>query len=183
MPVTNKDPVWSLRPWPVEVDMGSQTFTVPAVPAIEWLKFLLEPEPDLIGLVNELMPDLEEFFYDNDILLTDFYGKVLEVLATASARSWWIALRVICTARDNWHIVGPNLMIYGIDANSVSLAAWLDIALFILIENIDPKNVTMFTSQLEVPPPDNVLEGTTTEAPAAIESMTMDHRAFMAMAR
>jgi len=47
MPVTNKDPVWSLRPWPVEIDMGSQTFTVPAVPAIEWLKFLLEPEPDM----------------------------------------------------------------------------------------------------------------------------------------
>lgn len=178
VPKTNKDPAMSLCPWSIEVALGPGQFTeIPAVPAVEWLRYLLSTSPDFDGLITNLMPELEDYYLDNNLDLTTMYQLALDVIGIAGARNWWIALRLIYTAAENWQIIGPKLMMNGIDPTFVSLAAWLDMALFIMIESMDPKSVTMFTLKLEIPPPSNLITGEVAE-----EELVTERSSFLAMA-
>lgn len=169
----------SLCPWSIQVtlDRGFR-YEIPALPAVTWLQYLLSNDPDLDGLIAELMPGLEDYFCDNDQSPYDMYETALEIIGIASARSWWIAIRIIFSATVNWHIIGPKLIMSQVDASKLSLAAWLDVVLFMMIDIMDPKKVTMFTSQLEAPPT-GVLS---TEALEAAEPV-MDRSSFLAMAK
>lgn len=187
VPKTNKDPVLSLCPWSIEVALGDcndescsvgHLMEIPAVPAMEWLRYLLSTDPDINGLISSLMPDLDDFYFENNIPIEEMYQVALEAIGVAGARAWWITLRLIYTAADNWHIIGPKLMINQIDPETVSLAAWLDVVLYLMIESMDPKDVTMFTMRLEAPPPTNSIFATE-PAPEPV----MDRAAFLAMAR
>lgn len=176
----------SLCPWSITVSMGrcndtscfiNHRFEVPALPAFDWLRYLLSEEPDLNSLINEVMPDLEDFYFENGLSIIDMYQTVLNIIEIASARPWWVALRLIYCASDNWHIVGSKLLMNRIDASVMSLAAWLDVALFIMIESMDPKEVTMFSLKLETAPTGGLF---------AVEKQpepVMDRSSFLAMAR
>lgn len=186
IPKTNRDPVLSLCPWSIEISLGdckdpscssNHYIEIPPLPAIEWLKFLLSTDPDINGLISDLMPGLDDFYFDNEQSIEDMYRTALEAVEVASARAWWVALRLIHTAADNWHIIGPKLIINGIDAETVSLAAWLDVALYLMIESMDPKDVTIFSMRLEAPPISTFVDDTTVPEPV------MDRAAFLAMAR
>lgn len=153
---------------------------IPPVPASSWLTYLLTSEPDLDALVNDLMPELEEYYFENDLSYNAMFLQVLDILSSVSARSWWIAFRLISVATNSWHVIGPRLMTSGIDATQISLAAWLDAVLLITMENMEPKHATMFTLQLEAPLPKEVMRALGTEIEQ--EEITMDRSAFMAMA-
>jgi hypothetical protein len=152
VPKHNKDPVWSLAPWPVEVTINGQLVTVPAVPAVDWLVYLLKEVPDVDGLIMDLMPEVEDVFLDSELPLDGLYELVLDILETVSARSWWITLRLIGVAVSSWGLLGPEMQFHGVDANVVSLAAWLDALMMIMLQNMDSKDVTMFIMRLETPP-------------------------------
>lgn len=177
VPKHNLDPVWSLRPWPVVIRLGSRDFEVPAMPAADWLQYLLRDQPDLDGMVMDLVPDSEDMLIQGELTMDELYERMLDVIGTVTARQWWIALRLIGVARDAWHILGP-LMLQAIDAESVSIAGWLDILLVKTLESMDPKDTTLFTSRLEAPPIEAIASG----AAAPLDEMEMDRRAFLSMA-
>lgn len=133
--------------------VSGQSLTIPALPATDWLVYLLRDQPDLDGLIAELMPEVEDQFYEQQLPLDDLYELVLDVIAEASARPWWVALRLIGVANVSWDLIGPELMFHGIYSDMVSLAGWLDAVLLIVLQNMDSKNTTMFTMRLEAPPP------------------------------
>lgn len=157
VPKLNKDPIQSLRPWPVEVTFAGQDFEIPAVAATGWLVYLMQPEPDLDGLIADLLPGIEDLAFDLELPINDLYLFCLEIIACVSARHWWVALRLISVARTSWHILGPELM-FRMDPNKVSLAAWLDAVLVLTLKNMDPKETTMFTMRLEAIPAGFVAE-------------------------
>ena len=82
----------------------------------------------------------------------------LDIIEAASGRRWWIALRLIGVMMANWHVLGAEMLLRGVDATRLSLSGWLDVALLLAIRNMEPKDVTMFTSQLELPPPEERVE-------------------------
>lgn len=156
----------------------THAFEIPPLPASEWLKFLLSKDPDINALILNLMPELEDFYAENELSIDEMYRVALDVIATVSARSWWIALRLIYLAADNWHIIGSKLILNHVDATVVSLSAWLDVVLYLAIESMDPKDVNMFTMRLEIAPPmDSPLSSGEPEP-----EPVMDRRAFLAMA-
>lgn len=168
----------SLCPWSIQVTLGHGfRYEIPALPALDWLQYLLSNDPDLDGLIADLMPGIEDYFLDNDQSPADMYETALEIISIASARSWWIAIRLIFSAALNWHIIGPKLIMSQIDASKISLAAWLDVVLFMMIDIMDPKKVIMFTSQLEAPP-----TGVLSAAEIEAAEPTMDRSSFLAMA-
>jgi hypothetical protein len=156
MPKTNRDPVWSLCPWPIEVIRPGLEFQIEALPAVHWLQFLLNPiEPDFTSLIAELMPELEDYYLGRDDDAPDLDGlreTVLEIISTVGARPWWQVLRLTTMAASNWDILGPKLIMNGANATQVSLAAWLDVLIMTVLENIEPSKATMFTLQLEAVP-------------------------------
>lgn len=180
VPQTVKEPVWSLTPWSIEIPLGnSTTLEIPPLYAADWLEYLLDETPDIDGMIVNLMPDLDDYVFDNELPITTLYRIGLEALQLAAGRPWWIALRLITCVTGAWHILGPKLMMSGVDATNVSLSAWLDAALYIAIESIDPKKAMMFSMQLEAPPPPG-LYGIIPEDPQEHE-MTMDRNTFLAL--
>lgn len=172
VPKLNVDPIWSLRPWPVVLNVGGEDFEIPAMPATDWLVYLMQPEPDLDGLLGDWLPDVEDLLMDEVIDLEELYDLVLELISTVSARPWYVALRLIQVARGSWDVLHPELIRRRVDPDRHSLAAWLDVLLVAILHAMDPKDTTMFTLKLEAKPQS---EST------PMEEMEMDRGAFMAM--
>lgn len=176
VPSLNLDPIQSMRPWPVVVTLGGRELEIPALAAVDWLVILMAPEPQLDDLFPGLLsPEdadwVEEQILDGKLKLPEFQELIYQVIETASARKWWVALRLIDMARRSWDVIGSEMLIRGVDAAHVSLSAWLDVLLITALRNMDPKETTMFTLRLESPP----------EQEKEPEEMEMSRSAFMAL--
>ena len=171
IPKLNKDPIWSLKPWPVVVTLKGRDLEIPALPAVDWLVVLMRPDLDLDDFIDELLPEADALL-DEDLDLQDLYQVCLDAISAVSAMPWWIALRLIWVAREHWEILGPEML--KLDATRVPLSAWLDVLLVTTLSSMDPKDTTMFVMKLEAPP-----EGEETKP----EDMEMSADSFLNMAR
>lgn len=176
IPKTNLNPVWSLCPWPVVLDLPGFTLEIPALPAVYWLQFLMAPEhPDLEGMLLELMPEVEDYYFSDDGFDADGLNETIdEVVSTVAARPMWKVVALTRMAIDSWDTLGPLMLRNRADPTVLSLAAWLDVLIVTVLENIDKNKATMFTLQLESEPP--AADGTPAELPAT------DRNEFFAMA-
>jgi hypothetical protein len=150
------DPVWCLRPWSVDVRLGSLRATIPAMPAADWLAVLMSPDLTAWDIIPGLCPGMEDQLDSAMLAGTVEYRQVhdtaLEVVATVGARPWWFTLRLLSVMSASWESVGGELALSGVDAATMALGAWLDAALLTCLRGVDPKDVTMFMSRLEAPP-------------------------------
>lgn len=176
IPRHTQDPVWSLKPWPVELELAGRVWEFPAVPAVDWLAILMDPEPDLDRLLLDLCPEGMALLFDETIEPDDLYGSLLLLIEQVTSRRWWIALRLIGVVRTNWNTLGMELMESGIDATKLSISAWLDAALVITLRCMDPKETTLFVSRLEIPPPSEVKA-----EQQRVEDMEMSVEQFLSM--
>lgn len=143
--------------------------------AVEWLAYLMQPQPDIDGMILDLLPDSEDWLFDGLLGMEELYDSVLDLIALVAARPWWVALRQISIARESWHVLGPQMM-ETVDAREMSLAGWLDVLLVKMLYSMDPKETTLFTSRLEAVP-----AVVAAEMPPPIEEMEMDRGAFLSM--
>jgi hypothetical protein len=174
VPKHTKDPIWSLKPWPVLFTVNDQDYEIPALPAVDWLTVLMKEEFDLSDVIFELLPDGVSLFGDENIDLNDLYDACLDVIEAVTSRHWWIAIGLIGVAQANWNIVGVEMMLHGIKAEEVSISAWLDALLVITLSIMDKDKTTAFIMRLEKPPPGE-------EVPA--EELEMSRDEFMSMMR
>jgi hypothetical protein len=163
-----------LRPWPIEISIGGANFTIPALVASDWLWYLMAPVPDLDRLLEDLVPGLEDLLYAEALSVEEFYEAALDVVACASAREWWVALRLIMVARERWDVLGPALIGRNADPNVLSLSGWLDVLLVTILEGMDPEKTTMFLMQLEASPMPK-------QGGDSIDDMEMDANAFLSL--
>jgi hypothetical protein len=157
VPTLVSDPVASLRSWPVDVELSGITIQIPALSAADWLAVLMASPLDLEAVFPGLAPGalevVDDLLYSEKLTVLELQETVLDIITTASGRPWWITMRLISSAMTNWGLLGSDLALAGIDADKLSLGAWLD-ALFILIVRATPEDqLTMFFSKLEFPPP------------------------------
>lgn len=172
------DPIWSLRPWPVRVNIGRLELEIPALPAADWLAVLManEVDPDDIfpGLLDPSdVETFEDALYAGEFDLNEYNRTFFEIIETVTARPWWVALRLISVIKDEWAVIGAD-MLAKVDASALSLSGWLDVALVAILAHIEPESATMFTLQLEMPPPEEVAK--------VAEELEMSPSEFMALA-
>lgn len=151
VPKVTQDPIWSLRPWPIVITVGRDELEIPALPATDWLVLLMRETPDFEGIL-ELAPGFEDALMDADLSIEEYYKTCLDVIAAASGRPWWIALRLIQVARKSWNVIGAEMIIKHVDPEVLSLSAWLDALLLLIMRTIEAKDAMMFTMQLEAIP-------------------------------
>jgi hypothetical protein len=162
----------------VTFTVAGQDFTIPAIPAAEWLELFMDNEieaPEILEtlLASEDAERLRDLMWDDRFALTDLGDLLLEIISAVTGRPWWVALKLVATMRTQWDFLGAELVLQGVRADTISIAAWLDVALLTILHNIDPEKATMFTSQLEMPPPGVTIQ------PEAME-ISAEH--FMSMA-
>ena len=172
IPKQTKDPVWSVKAWPVVLTVGGRDVEFPAATAADWLGVLMVDPVDLDDVIRVMAVDGERLLFDED-LGSELEEACLDVLSLVSGRPWWQAMRLISVASANWNTVGGEMLYRGIFPDQLSLSAWLDVLLLTIIKLMDPKQVTMFTLQLERPPVD-VIDGEAQE-------MEMDRNQFLSM--
>lgn len=159
------------------ITVGGEEFTIPALPAADWLAALMSEAFSLDDLFPGLLDNEDQDratatimnnFHDMD----QFSQLTLDIIELASGRSWWVALRLIGAATSSWDVIGAELILKRIDPERLSLAAWLDAALLVMLRNMDEKDTTMFLLKVEAAPP---------EAAEQATEMTMTREAFASM--
>lgn len=150
---------------------------MPALVAADWLAILMG-EFDLFDLIPGLCDEGDDIevqaaLFEGEITVAEFKDACLGLISVAAGRPWWYSLRLIRTVASSWETIGGELAFRSIDANRISLGAWLDATLLICLRGMKPEQTTMFTSQLEMPPPELAQE----EAP----KLEMSRSQFLAM--
>lgn len=172
VPSHTRDPTESLCPWPVAFTVQGQEYEIPALPAAQWLRVLMSEDATVEDVFLELVPRGVQLLLDDDDSW-DMLTLAQDIIELASGRHWYIAMRLITVMRANWNVVGATMLMKGVDANVLSLSGWLDVALLMVLQAMEQKDIPMFVAQLEIPP-----EGEETPE----EEMEMTADAFMAMA-
>lgn len=178
IPRLNKDPIQSLSPYSVVVSVADLDLEIPALPAADWLSVMMVESLNLDdifpGLLDSTDTDLvEEVILSGTLDLDEYEDVIFDIIETVSARSWWVAIRLIETARTSWDSIGAELTLRGIDATHISLSSWLDALMLTIIRSMDPKDVQMWCMKLEAPP---------AGVEVAEEEMEMAASDFMSMA-
>lgn len=146
-----------------DIQIGDKLYQIPALPAVTWLDILAADQPDLLDVLPGLIDDPACSGHLNDLLLDgtwtreDYEETVLAIIAVASGRYWWTTFRLLGAAKDpligDW--LRGNLVLHHIDAEKLSLAAWLDALYAIMTKNMDPDRCAKFDAQLNQPPADS----------------------------
>lgn len=149
------DALAALKIWALDVELGGETFMVPARPAADWFIAILEEEP--LPLIPGLMDaDADErigdLLVDGVITTEDIVTRTRELLTAAAGRSWWEADRLIRSSAESWNIIGGELTRLGVDLSSVSLAAALNAIYVICVRTMDEKERNKFDIDLRLPP-------------------------------
>lgn len=174
VPHQTTDPIWSLKSWPVTLEIAGQDWLIPAASAADWLSVLMPNPVDLDEMVRVMVVDGESLLFDESIG-TELEELCLDVISMVSGRPWWQALRLISVAVANWNVLGGEMLYRGIIPDQVSLSQWLDVLLLVTLRSMDPKDVMMFTLQLENPPVDVI--------DVEADEMEMSRDQFLSMGR
>jgi hypothetical protein len=176
LPQLITDPVWSLKPWPVLVEVGDFELEIPAMCAADWLQVLmvegLDSDDVFPGLLDhDSRTFIEDQMHDGVLEFEEVQRLALEIISTVSGRPWWVSLRLIEVARVSWDALGGDMA--KLDATRIPLAGWLDYLFLLVVRTIDDAKRTMFLLKLEIVP------AGWADAPAELEMST---DAFLAMA-
>lgn len=171
--VTN--PLASVSAAPCVISVGRETVEVPALNAAGWLELLIgDLDLELIfpGLLEEDDQDfVNEMLLTGDLGVGDLERRALDVIAEASGRPWWVAIRMVQLAQHNWSMLGGRLARSGVNPSQVPFGAWLDALWVTMFENLAQEKWTELVSAIEAVPPSEMPED-------LMESMEMDTGMF-----
>lgn len=152
----------SLESLPVEVSMAGMVMRIPALSALEWLRVLMGEDFTTDSVFPDLCEDpdiVEEALYNEMVTVEEVAQLALDCISTAGGRPWWVVLRLVKTVEGSWDAVGGEFVLRQVPTGSMSLAAWCDVAMLILIRAIgDNDKVNSFLAQLDTPPPGQEVE-------------------------
>lgn len=140
-----------LRPCPIDVTFEARTYTIPAMDAVEWIALIDGDAPDLYEIFptragHSALEHVEDALWENRVTQQQVGDVALEAIGAAADRPWWVALRIIASAKSSWHSLHVNRAV------GMSLAGWLDEVWSKIMERIDPKKLAGWVSEIESVP-------------------------------
>lgn len=155
------DLVASLQPWSIEdIWIDDQVYSIPAMPASQWLWILLEPSVSLFAIIPGLLvPDAREhvegLILDGVYSHEDLEDLAWEVVSIAAGRPWWTVLYLLVNAKHtgNLETVQGELALHGVDAAKMSLSSWLSAVYMIFARGMDQQKRQQFDLSLARPMP------------------------------
>jgi hypothetical protein len=113
----------------------------------------MDPESVFDSIFLELLPEPMDLLFDEELDLVEL-GR--SVISEVCGRPWYIAIRLIYLVRDNWNVLGADMLRRGIRPTDYSISGWLDVALLTFLHHVKQEERTLLMSQLEMPPADEV---------------------------
>jgi len=144
-----------LRSWSIEVELGGGEYTIPALPAADWLLALADGAwGDIVPglLAQDDATDLDDMLSEGTLEEDEIRAAARDALTAAAGIPWWIARTLARFAAQNW--VGPELLIRGVDPGRTCLGGYLAAVYHIATRNLDAMKRGQFDMELQRPPAD-----------------------------
>lgn len=174
------NPLASLEPFSLEVEVAGRDFLIPALPAVDWLRVFLDDNPSVDDILPGMVgPECRSHLYRAMMMgrfsTREWNELLFDIIEAVSGRRWWQALNLINAMKEpeNWASVHGHLLLRGIDVRQVSLAAWLDATYALVTENMDKDEKIKFQLAIDTVP-DSV-------SPEEAIDEAEQERAFLAM--
>ena len=154
------DPVAALRPYPIDVQLGPWIYTIPELPAADWIEAVVNPDGGSIvpGLMDEATQrDVWRCMLRGEIHPDEIREGWRYALGAAVGQTWWAAARLILSAADPdaWPVIHGRLMRDGLDLTRVSVGAVWNAIYYIGLEGCEDQTArTKFEFDLTLAPPD-----------------------------
>lgn len=143
----------ALRCWPVRVELGGGTYTIPPRPALSWLLPLIDQ--DWLGIVPGLLDSsadsIDDLLDQRLITVTDCVDAARDAVSTATGMPWWSALQLAMAVVDSPQ-VAAELLLNRIDVDSVSIGGLVQVVYRLLVRDADKKQKSKIDSLLQRPP-------------------------------
>lgn len=148
----------ALRVLAVDFDLAGQTYTIPPLPASEWLEVVWNFEDEALPFLHLLSDDDQSdimwAMLAGNLDLEELAQRCREILAAVAGRHWWEADRLIRSAAASWSYIGGELIRRGVDLDKVSLAAALNVIYVICVLTMTAEERKKFDFDLSAPPTD-----------------------------
>lgn len=144
-------------PEPVTVVLDGEDFVLPARPAVDWVRAVIENDP--IAVFPGMLENPDDYDWIVEQLLADeaMAGKVeqvtQQVLTAVAGRPWWQADRLIQFAAVNWELLLGTLALHGASVDTMSLPAFLSAVYAWHVDRMDEKQRMRFDDELAKVPP------------------------------
>ena len=146
----------SLTEKTVVVGAAGRSFTVPSLPAADWIAALSVDEP-VTAVVPGLMGQ-RDFDRIGDLLLSDridlmdLRRMAFTAISEASGFRWWEALTLVGLCDKDPVVVGL-LTLAGIDPASIPFGRWCSAVYALCIKDLDEKERQRWLAKFTFPPP------------------------------
>lgn len=149
------DPEATLRCWPIDVDVGGHTYTIPPLPARDWLVATRGSWPDVwAGIIPGMLPDdaddLEEAIAAGRVDHDECVAAARLALEAASGTRWWTAVKLAQAVTGSW--VAAELTMRGVDTSAVPFAAYLNAAWRVATRHSKEVAAAQLEAELDAPP-------------------------------
>jgi len=148
----------ALRVWPVTVDLGGVIYRISPYPAIRWIIPIVDDDWFTIvpGMLDPTDHGVDDALDDGKITHEDCVRAARDAVGVASGVQWWSAVRLVQSVVSAPNIMG-ELLICGIDAQTMSLGAFVQSAYRVFTRDADKKHVAKFDQEIETAPPELTL--------------------------
>jgi hypothetical protein len=145
------DPAAALALWAVDVDLVDRVYTIPALPASEWVLAILAGSwADIVpGLIAD-RDDLDDLILDGEVTSADCEAAARDALAAASGLKWWTAVRLARAAAETW--IGSELALRGLDPSRMPLGAYLAATYRAAAREMEDSKRAQLDMELDRPP-------------------------------
>lgn len=148
------DPIAALRCWQIDVEVAGTVYTIPALPAVDWLVAIVEGT--WADIVPGLLPPgesepLDDLIADLSIDPAELRTAAQAALGEAAGTRWWTARALAGGILQVPQLAG-RLLAAGIDPATVSLGAYLTAAYAMAVDGMDKVQRAKFDLDLQRPP-------------------------------
>ncbi len=147
------DPAATLRCWRIDVDVAGTVYTIPALPAVDWLTLIVDGSH--FDIIPGLLSDEDGAGIDDQLLAgtlghSEIQAAARAAIAATAGMKWWTAQRLAYAALSSW--VGGELLLRGVDPARVSLGGYLAAAYRAVTRTADESQRNRIDMDLEQPP-------------------------------
>lgn len=143
----------AVRPRSVIVEVAGREYTIPAMPASEWL--LVLERGTWLDIVPGLLPT-DDTHIDDQLEAGTLTGDELvrtarEVLQAVCGTRWWIGYRLAYAVTGDPQVAG-ELVLSGVDTGRISLGALVQAVYRLYTRHADPGKLAQFDARLSEMP-------------------------------
>jgi hypothetical protein len=151
--------VAALRIWPITVDLGGVTYRIAPHPAIRWIVPIVDDDWFAIvpGMLDPTDRDVDDALDDGTISHDDCVRAARDAVGVAAGVPWWSAVRLVQSVVQAPDVMG-ELVMCGVDAQTMSLGAFVQAAYRVFTRDTDKKQRAKIDQDIEATPPELTVE-------------------------